>query len=369
MKTLPEPGAATLLVVILSTCLLLYLFQQLIWLVLPVLLALLLYYCLRPGVDALVVRGMRRETAVKAVCLLQAIVAAGILVLALLYLAKAGAWQSNLGRYLAGGQTLLSKTIGSLEKVLPMIQRMNLAEKVDDEHVRDFTDKFVKENLLPITLELLRWLPSLLLVPYITYFMLTDGARLKKYVIKSVPNAFFEKALLLFSRLDASLQNYFQGLLVLTFLDAACLGLGLGLLGIANAIWLGLAAAVLAWIPYLGSVAGCIMVVLVAATDFPDQAWTSYACLGLFLVVRLLDDFVFLPLTIGRKLNVHPLLSVLMLMLGVTVGGATGLVFALPLFGVLAVIGETVSQVVTDQRLRARYRGARQLAASYKGVN
>jgi len=53
-----------------------------------------------------------------------------------------------------------------------------------------------------------------------------------------------------------------------------------------------------------------------------------------------------------------------MLFLGATVAGATGLLFALPLFGVVAVIGEAISQVVTDQRLRARYRAARQLALS-----
>jgi predicted PurR-regulated permease PerM len=209
-----------------------------------------------------------------------------------------------------------------------------------------------------------KWLPSLLLVPYIAYFMLSDSARLKKYLIKSVPNAFFERALLLFSRLDASLQNYFHGLLLLTLLDTVCLSLGLVVLGIGNAFWLGLAAAILAWIPYLGSAAGCILVVLVAATDFPEKTWMAYACLILCLVVRLLDDFVFMPLTVGRKLHVHPLLSVLMLFLGAMVAGATGLLLALPMFGVVAVIGETVSQIVTDRRLRARYKAARQLVAS-----
>jgi predicted PurR-regulated permease PerM len=203
-----------------------------------------------------------------------------------------------------------------------------------------------------------------LLIPYITYFILNDSARLKKYMIKSVPNAFFEKALLLFSHLDASLQSYFQGLLLLTLLDTFCLAFGLGVLGIAHALWLGLAAAVLAWIPYVGSIAGCIIVVLVAATDFPDQAWTAYACLLLFLSVRILDDFVFMPLTIGRKLKVHPLLSILMLFLGATVAGATGLFLALPLFGVVAVIGATVAEVVTDPSLRARYRASRQLVAT-----
>jgi predicted PurR-regulated permease PerM len=363
MKPFPQPGAATLLVVVLITCLLLFIFQKLIWLVLPFLLAMMLYYTLRPVVESLVGYGMRREAAVITVCLFQMIVAASILILGFLLLAKGGEWQANLDRYLGGGQSLLRQTTATLERVVPMFKRMSLGAKVD-QHVQQFTDQFLGENLLPLTLELLKWLPSLLLVPYITYFMLDDSARLKKFVIKSVPNAFFEKALLLFSRLDASLQNYFQGLLVLTLLDALCLALGLGALGIANALWLGLAAAVLSMVPYLGSVAGCVMVVLVAATDYPDQSWRAYACLALFLGIRMLDDFVFLPLTIGRNLHVHPLLSVMMLFLGATVAGAAGLFLALPLFGVVAVIGETVAQVVTDQRLRARYRASRQLAAA-----
>ena len=249
-----------------------------------------------------------------------------------------------------------------------MFKKMHFGEQV--EHLiqqftgQQFSSQFLEKNLLPMTLQSLELLPSLLLVPYITFFMLQDSARLKKYIIKSVPNAFFEKALLLFSRLDDSLQNYFQGLLALTLLDAGCLSLGLAVLGITNAIGLGLLSAVLAWIPYFGSVVGCVVVVLVAAADFPDQAWKAYACLVLFLAVRLLDDFIFLPMTIGRKLHVHPLLSVFMLFLGATVAGATGLVLALPLFGLVAVIGEAISQIVTDRRLRARYKAARQLAAS-----
>jgi predicted PurR-regulated permease PerM len=367
MRTLPQPGAGTLVVVILSTCLLLFIFQKMIWLVLPVLLALMVYYCFRPVKEALVVCGVRHEVAAKVVwLLLQLLLAAGILAVALLVQANASAWPNHLARYLAGGQDLLRKSVLSLEKVVPMFKKMGLSAQVD--HLvqqftgQQFTSHFVEKNLLPMTLQSLELLPSLLLVPYMTFFMLQDSARLKKYIIKSVPNAFFEKSLLLFSRLDASLQNYFQGLLALTLLDAGCLSLGLAVLGIGNAIVLGLVSAVLAWIPYFGSVVGCIIVVFVAAADFPDHPWKAYACLFLFLGVRLLDDFIFLPMTIGRKLHVHPLLSVFMLFLGATVAGATGLVLALPLFGLVAVVGETIAQVVTDRRLRARFRAARQLA-------
>ncbi len=216
-----------------------------------------------------------------------------------------------------------------------------------------------------ITFGLLKWLPSLFLVPYLTYFLLKDSTRLKRFLIRSIPNAFFEKSLLLFARFDESLRSFFQGLLVLTFLDTLCLATGLFALGVSPALLLGLTAAVLAWIPYLGSIVGCIVVVLVAATDFPDHPSIAYSCLALFLCVRLLDDFVFLPLTIGRKLHIHPLLSVLMFFLGATVAGGTGLVLALPVLGVVTVVGETAAQVVMDRRLRARYRAARKLATAW----
>jgi predicted PurR-regulated permease PerM len=210
--------------------------------------------------------------------------------------------------------------------------------------------------------------PSLLLVPYLAYFILQDGNRFKKHMIRSVPNAFFEKTLLLFDRVDHSLRSFLIGVLKLTFLDTACLGLGLWLLGISYSFLLGLIAAVLAWVPYAGSVVGCALVVMVAATDFPNDLATVYGCMVLFICVRILDDFVFLPLTVGRSLRFHPVLSVLMLFLGAAVAGLAGLLLVLPVLGVVAVITETLGQILTDERLRKRYRHARQLQRTTAGV-
>ena len=141
--------------------------------------------------------------------------------------------------------------------------------------------------------------------------------------------------------------------------------MGLLVLGVSPAFPLGLIAAVFSWIPYLGSAIGCVLVVLIAATDFPNQPSIAYTCLALFLCVRLLDDFVFMPLTIGRKLHIHPLLSVLMFFLGATVAGGTGLVLALPVLGVVAAVAGIVAEVVMDRRLRFRYHSARELAAPW----
>ena len=362
MTTFRQSGAVTMFVTILVTCAVLFLFQKIIWLVVPGLLALMIYYCLRPLVDRLVLRGIRHEMAVTGTVGVVLVLTVGVVFLSTPpLLSKAAQLQESVDRYLGAGRNLLRKTIQSLEEVAPVVKKASLSTQVDNK-INEFTEKFAERYLGKLTLELLKWLPSLFLVPYLTYFLLKDATRLKKFMIRSIPNAFFEKSLLLFARLDESLRSFFQGLLVLAFLDTFCLASGLWVLGVSPALLLGLLAAILSWIPYLGSVVGCIIVVLVAATDFPDRPTVAYSCLALFLFVRLLDDFVFLPLTIGRKLHIHPLLSVLMFFLGATVAGATGLVLALPVLGVVAVVDEIVAQVVMDRRLRFRYRTARELA-------
>ena len=113
--------------------------------------------------------------------------------------------------------------------------------------------------------------------------------------------------------------------------------------------------------PFIGSVIGCIIVVLVAATDFPGNPGMAYGAVLLFLVVRLLDDFVFMPMTIGKSLKMHPLLTVLMIFVGGAVAGVPGLMLVLPVLGVTMVLGESIGMIVTDARLRARHQHARDL--------
>jgi predicted PurR-regulated permease PerM len=111
-----------------------------------------------------------------------------------------------------------------------------------------------------------------------------------------------------------------------------------------------LVPAVLSWAPYFGSAIGCIIVALVAASDFPDHPSIAYTGLALSLCVRLLDDFVFMPITIGRKLQIHPLLSVLMTFLGAIVAGGTGFVVASPILGAMAVVAQVVAEGVMARR-------------------
>ena len=361
MRKDPQPGVLTWLATVVATCFLLFLFKKVLWLVVPCLLALVLYYCLRPSVQALVRAGLKHRAAAIAVAgiLFLATVLAIILFLPVL-VTHAGDWKETVLRYLQGGLTFVGKTEEFLAQRFPLLRRQALFGGSYPD-LDALGGQFAEKYLGSFLLQTVHWLPSLLLMPYLTYFLLQDGNRFKKHLIRSVPNAFFEKTLLLVDRIDGSLQSFFVGLMKLTFLDTACLAFGLWLLGVSFPLLLGLICALLAWVPYVGSAAGCVLVALVAATDFPNKPEVTYGCILLFLSVRLLDDFVFLPLTIGRSLRLHPVLSVLMLFLGAAVAGPTGLVLVLPVWGVVTLVVETFGQIVADPRLLQRYHHARQL--------
>ena len=357
------PGPVAWAGIFAATCLLLVALNHILWLVVPALMALVLSYALYPPMRRLMYAGLSRQSAAALVTstFLIALLAATLALLAWAG-ARAEDWQSGVERYIRGGAMLLERTLAVLEARWSILARANLAASVTT-WLNDYSNTFVERQVQPLAVSILAWLPAMLLGPFFAFFFLRDGRRFHGFIARAVPNAYFEKTLDLLHRMHQTGRSYFAGLMKLTVLDTIALGLGLWALGLPGAWLLALVAAVLAWVPYVGSIAGCVLVVLVAATDFPQDPKMAYWAIMLFIFVRLLDDFVFMPATVGKSLNLHPLVSVLMLFVGGAVAGVPGLALVLPLLGVAMVVGAALSAILIDRRLRARHLYALRLRA------
>jgi len=359
-----QSGPLVWLAVIAVTCLVLFLFQKILWLVVPFLLALIMYYGALPLKVRLVLSGFSHDVAATLVSLVVGLLVILIMLLVFPWItAETVTWQSSSLRYLDGGVQFIMSALQQLEQRFAVLAQARVSEEAARQ-IADFNNHFVRNHLAAALMTLAAWAPSLLLAPLLAFFMLRDGWRFKKFIGRAVPNAFFERTLFLLDQVDRTARLYFLGLIQLTVLDALCLAAGLWWLGVSGPLLLGVVTAVLAWVPYVGSILGCLLVVLVAATDFPAEPQIAYGAIALFLLVRLLDDFVFMPLTVGKSLKIHPLLTVLMIFVGGAVAGVPGLMLVLPVLGVAMVFGETIGLVVTDPRLRARHAYACRLVAS-----
>ena len=110
--------------IIAGTCLLLLVFQKVLWLVVPFLLALILYYFLYPVVRALIYRGMSRNAAASLVTL-AFLVLVGVVGVALMprLTSQLTHWQDTVDRYVEGGTQLLDTSLRSLERHSPPLAR------------------------------------------------------------------------------------------------------------------------------------------------------------------------------------------------------------------------------------------------------
>jgi predicted PurR-regulated permease PerM len=270
-------------------------------------------------------------------------------------------FQNQIPTYWERLQSVLRENLLTLEDRFAFAKKARLADGME-EQLNVFLAGSGKEYVADVALFLLHWLPSLLLVPFLTFFFLRDGTAFHRLVLRAVPNAFFEKTLLLFDRMDAQMRAYFRGMFGLTMLDTVSLGLGLwflgkgpGIFGFWDAMFLGLICAIFAWVPYIGSGIGGILAVATVAVKAPQSSGLMLAVVFLFLGVRLLDEFIYTPMTVGRALRMHPLVTVMMIFSGGMLGGVYGLLLAMPLLGIFTVLGQMFAEIWFDPRLRARY--------------
>ena len=246
------------------TTLLLALLKQALWLVVPFLLAIIVYYALIPPVRRLMLAGVDRQKAA-------ALVAGFFFVGAVLVMVPVVSWiaanavssEEALYRYLAAGRALADKTLTMLEARFDFLARMNFHAQMGS-HIAQLGEGNLQKEVGAALLGAAAWLPSLLLAPFFAFFFLRDGQRFLKFVGSAVPNAYFERTLYMIERVDTTARAYFEGLLKLTVLDTICLGLGLWVIGVPSAVVLGLLAAVLAWIPVVGPIIGGLLAAGVA---------------------------------------------------------------------------------------------------------
>lgn len=355
------PGPLTWIGILTITCLTLFVFKKVLWLVVPFLLALILYYMLLPLSRRMILAGLSTTLAAVSLSgLFLLLMSLAVLSFYPLAIAHADEWQTGLAHYLAGGAALLESLLQSFRAHFSFLQNA----RFDDDlymQFRDFSINFSDKYLGAFILSFATWLPSLLLTPIITFFLLKDQAYLRKMLGGAVPNAFFEKTLYLMHAVDRTARIYFVGLMKITVLDTLIMTFGLWLLGLNSPLLLGVIVAVLNWIPYLGPLLGFAIIMMVVATDFPGNLPLVYSIIGLFVALRALDDLIFLPLIVGKSLHIHPLLTLMMFLVGEAIAGVAGLMLVIPILGVMMVLGETLEIILTDMRLQARHAYSKQM--------
>jgi predicted PurR-regulated permease PerM len=167
-------------------------------------------------------------------------------------------------------------------------------------------------------------------------FWLVSSPKLKEFVVGLFPAASQEQASSVFSDIGRALSGYVYGTLVRMAVIGTLSGIGLAILQVPYALFLGVFAGVTELIPYLGPwISGSIAVVLALLAVGPGKALEVVI---LFLVVFELEGNVVQPLVMSRTVHLDPLLVVLAVLLGISLLGILGAILAVPLAAAAQVV-------------------------------
>ncbi len=180
-------------------------------------------------------------------------------------------------------------------------------------------------------------LGDMVLIPFLLFFMLKDGPALKKTFVACMPNRYFEFSLTLLHKVDIQLGNFLRGQLIATLIVIVLSTLALWLLDVDYYLLIGPLAGLTNLIPYIGPLIGIVFAVVVALLG-GGTAYTALAIVIAFTVIQLIDNVLVNPLVVARNVELHPVVVLLVVIIGGHFFGIIGLLLAVPAAAVFKVV-------------------------------
>jgi predicted PurR-regulated permease PerM len=180
---------------------------------------------------------------------------------------------------------------------------------------------------------------AVVIIPFVTFFLLKDGVQIRKNLLDLVPNRYFEITLAILDKVEVNIGRYFRALLIQGTSIALIASFLLWLVGLQSAIAIGIFTGVANTIPYFGPFLGFLCGTLVGIAQTGNMALVPGVALAMALT-QLADNVLLQPLIFSRAAKAHPLVILFVVLVGAQLAGIVGMLIAIPLTTTLRVVGE-----------------------------
>ncbi len=179
------------------------------------------------------------------------------------------------------------------------------------------------------------------LTPLIMFYLLKDWPSLIAFLDRLLPMQQALPARLIIQEIDLTLRAYVRGQALVCGLLMVLYSLGLSLVGLKQAIFIGILTGFLSFIPYVGMIVGLLVSLSVAFNQFDD--WYSIGLtLAVYLGIHLVEGNILTPYFIGERIGLHPVWILFALLAAGTWFGFTGILLAIPLAAVVGVLSRSL---------------------------
>ncbi|WP_029215646.1 AI-2E family transporter [Kallotenue papyrolyticum] len=201
----------------------------------------------------------------------------------------------------------------------------------------------IPRSVPEIVLGVFERLVLLLVFLVVTFYLLLEADQLTEHVYALIPAPYRGEIRELGRSIDRVLGAYIRSQLLLIVIMAALTYVPLSILGVQYALVLAIATGFLEIIPFVGpwSAAGIAMLVslLQDGNNFGWPNWLLALVVGLiYLILRQMEDHLIIPNLVGRIVKLHPVVVIFAILAGAALGGALGLLLAVPVAATIKIL-------------------------------
>ncbi|MBD9527979.1 AI-2E family transporter [Paracoccus sp. PAR01] len=197
-------------------------------------------------------------------------------------------------------------------------------------------------------------LALIVIVPVVAFYLLLDWDHMVARLDELLPREHAPTIRRLAHEIDTALSGFVRGQGVVILILGTFYSVGLGLVGLPFGIAIGVMAASLSFIPYVGVVIGGATAIGVALFSFWGEPVWIAAVVVIFAVGQMLEGNYLQPKIVGGSVGLHPVWLMLALTVFGSLFGFVGLLVAVPM---AAGLGVLVRYAVNRYKQSAIYTG------------
>ncbi len=176
----------------------------------------------------------------------------------------------------------------------------------------------------------------------LTYFLLATNRLIYEKIVQASPKLSDKKrSLIIVNNIVTVVSRYLLTITIINFCFGMTIGIVMWIIGMPSPVLWGLAGFFLNYLPFVGSLIGTSMGILVGLLTYQDIGWAVVPGLAYFTLTTIEGNFI-TPSILGHRLELNPVTILLSIALWGFIWGVAGVVLAVPILIIVKVICDNV---------------------------
>jgi predicted PurR-regulated permease PerM len=292
-------------------------------------------FLIQPAVVRLVAMGIPRVLAIVITFLVIIVALAGLVLLIVpLGTSEVGQLQRQIPGLAAAAQDRINSLQGSPIQIFGINVDIKGTTDTISTHLREYL-LGQAGNAVTIGLSALTVLLQIVLMFIVAFLLALDAAAFRRVLRRLVPNDYRTDFDQIWRKVRKMLYAYGRGQLIIAALIGVLSGIACFVLGLPDAVALGMIAGITALIPYLGPFIGAVPAILVGLATSPIKA--LLVAIVYFLISNVILNFIY-PKVMGDAVRLSPILVIVALIAGFSWAGILGMFVAVPIAATLRIL-------------------------------